>query len=213
VFEDGASLRIGSGAVQMAQVSKNTVNLRTIEGHLPMLLYPGRDEPRDCLGICVGAGQSFGALLRYPLRSLDVVDISGEITTLALRALSRFNNDLARDPRVAVHLDDGRHFVARAPAGSFDVVSMEPAPAIIDGAHSLYTVEFYRDIRRVLRPGGVFMQYMPFRRALRAAHSRRGLSRYVRAAREPGRFHAARVSGAPALRAREAARTDASVRA
>lgn len=161
VFEDDLSLRIGSGAVQMAQVVKKAVSLRTIEGHLPALLYPGPEEPRDCLGICIGSGQSFGALLRYPLRRLDVVDISGEITTLALRSLARFNNGLSSDPRVAVHLDDGRHFVARAAAGSYDLVSMESAPPIIDGAHSLYTLEFYRDIRRVLRPGGVFMQYMP----------------------------------------------------
>jgi len=161
LIQDELALRVGSGAVQMGNVPLRGVGLQVVEGHLPVLLFPGNALPQDCLGICLGSGQSFGALLRYPIRKLDVVEISSEITQLARGALAPHNHGLASDPRVRLHLDDGRHFAARSPGASFDLISMESPPPIADGAHSLYTVEFYREIRRVLRPGGVFMQFMP----------------------------------------------------
>jgi len=161
VFEDDTTIRIASGAVQMGNIEKRGVNLQVVEGHLPMLFYPGTEMPQDCLGICLGTGQSFGALLRYPISRLDVVEISGEILDLTRRLLGPYNHHLAQDPRVRFWLDDGRHYVERAPTASYDIVSMESPPPIAEGAHSLYSVEFYREVRRVLRPGGVFMQFMP----------------------------------------------------
>ncbi len=161
VFEDDATIRIASGAVQMGNIDKRGVNLQVVEGHLPVLFYPGTETPRDCLGICLGTGQSFGALLRYPVSRLDVVEISGEITELARRLLGPYNQNLAADPRVRFWLDDGRHFVERAATASYDIVSMESPPPIADGVYRLYSEEFYREVRRVVRPGGVFMQFMP----------------------------------------------------
>lgn len=161
ISEDPASLRVGSGAVQMGHILKGSVNMQVLEGHLPSLFFPDGDGPRDCLGICLGSGQSFGALLRYPIRQLDVVEISMEITDLAREHLGQYNNDLARDRRVRFHLDDGRHFVERAPDASYDLVSMESSPPTADGMYSLYSVEFYEQVKRILRPGGVIMQFMP----------------------------------------------------
>jgi hypothetical protein len=65
---------------------------------------------------------------------------------------------------VTFHLDDGRHFIQRAHAGSYDVITMEPPPPRADGVHTLYSVEFYRAVRRALAPGGVFMQWLPLYR-------------------------------------------------
>ena len=161
VAEDERSVRLGSGFVQMGYVFKNDVSGQTIAGHLPSLFFPGRGAPKNCLGICLGSGQSFGALLRYPIERLDVVDISQEIMTLTLEHFAPYNNDLGRDPRVRLHLDDGRHFVERAPDGFYDVVSMEPPPPTSDGIHSLYSVEFYREVERILRAEGVAMQWLP----------------------------------------------------
>jgi hypothetical protein len=38
---------------------------------------------------------------------------------------------------------------------------MESPPPTADGVYSLYSVEFYQEVRRVLRPGGLFMQFLP----------------------------------------------------
>ena len=108
--------------------------------------------------------RSFGALLLYPIKRLDVVDISKEMIDLSLKHFEPYNHDLKKDPRVHFHLDDGRHFVDRAPDAFYDVVSMEPPPPAAEGVYSLYSIEFYQGVRRVLRDGGIFMQWLPLYR-------------------------------------------------
>jgi len=164
VFENDKSLRVGSGNVCLAVAYKKAISSQAIQGHLPALFYPGGGLPERCLGICLGSGQSFGSLLLYPIKSLDVVDISTEIIDLCRRHFAPYNHDLLADPRVRVYLDDGRHFVERAPNGYYDVVSMEPPPPTAEGVCSLYSVEFYEQISRVLADGGVFMQWLPLYR-------------------------------------------------
>lgn len=164
LFEDDAAIHLGSGCVSLASVGKVGVSGQAVQGHLPAIFFPGTEEPRRCLGICLGSGQSFGALLLYGIASLDVVDISASVVELSLRRLAPYNHGLGSDPRVRIHLDDGRHFVERAPDRSYDVVSMEPPPPDADGVHSLYSVEFYREVRRVLDEHGVLMQWLPLYR-------------------------------------------------
>jgi spermidine synthase len=164
LFEDRASARIGSGNVCLAVAYKQSYSPQAIQGHLPCLFYPGRGTPENCLGICLGSGQSFGALLLYPIKSLDVVDISSEIVQLSLRHFAPYHHGLSTDPRVKIHLDDGRHFIERAGDGSYDVISMEPPPPTAEGVSSLYSLEFCREARRCLRDGGVFMQWLPLYR-------------------------------------------------
>jgi spermidine synthase len=164
VFETEESVRIGSGNVCLAVAYKKGLSTQALQGHLPCILYPGSGLPRDCLGICLGSGQSFGALLLYPITRLDVVDISSEIVDLSLEYFEPYNHGLGNDERVRFHLDDGRHFVERSRDASYDVVSMEPPPPTADGVFSLYSLEFYEEVRRILRDGGVFIQWLPLYR-------------------------------------------------
>ncbi len=161
VVEDAESLRIASGNVSMGLAFKEAPSPQAIQGHLPCLFYPGRGAPEDCLGICMGSGQSFGALLLHPIRRLDVVEISREALDLSLRHFAPYQHGLGQDARVAFHLDDGRHFAARSPPASYDAVSLEPPPPAAEGVSSLYSIEFLREVSRILRPGGVFMQWLP----------------------------------------------------
>lgn len=161
VFGDPKNLYIASGDQILAVVRHGDLSVQAIEGHLPALFYPRPGTPQRVLGIAVGSGQSFGAMLRYPIEHMDVVDISTEMIDLALKHFREFNNDLGNDPRVTIHLDDGRHFVERAPPESYDVISMEPPPPTAPGVHSLYSLEFYRAAERVLREDGVLMQWVP----------------------------------------------------
>ena len=165
VFDGPESTQIGSGHVSLAVLYKNEPSTQAIQGHVPVLLYPGEEMPEDCLGICLGTGQSFGALLLYPeIEKLDVVDISPGIIELSLETYQDVNHGLGTDHRVEPHLDDGRHFVDRAPDDAYDIISMEPPPPTADGVASLYSKEFYDSVHRILRPGGVFMQWLPLYR-------------------------------------------------
>jgi spermidine synthase len=161
VLERAEGLFVGSGAVRLAGVAYNQASPQAIEGHLPILFYPPATEPRRALGICLGSGQSVASMLMYPLEHLDVVDISQEMVAQSLKHFAPYQHNLGTDPRVTFHVDDGRHFVERAPAQSYDVVSMEPPPPANEGVFTLYSEEFYREVRRVLRPEGVFIQWLP----------------------------------------------------
>lgn len=161
VYREPEHLRIGSGRVALAQAWFDHPSPQMIQGHLPVLFHPRPGIPRRALGIAVGSGQAFGALLHYPIEQLDVVDISSEMLSLSFEHFARFNNGLGRDPRVRVHLDDGRHFVSRAPDATYDIVTTEPPPPSDEGVYALYSVEFYHDVHRILREGGVFLQWLP----------------------------------------------------
>jgi spermidine synthase len=161
VVEQEGTVRIGSGAVQMAEAPPGLVSGQIIAGHLAPIFFPDPGGPRDVLGICVGSGQTFGATLRHPIERMDLVDISPGMTELARDEMAELNNGLGRDPRVTFHLDDGRHFVSRAPDDAYDIVGLEPPPPNCEGVHSLYSEEFYREVARVLRPHGVMAQWLP----------------------------------------------------
>src|SRR2546427_664381 len=52
------------------------LSAQRLQGHIPLVLHRG--DPRTVLGIGFGTGQTFGAQLLYPIRRLDVVEISPE---------------------------------------------------------------------------------------------------------------------------------------
>lgn len=151
---------IGSGAVQLA-ISTEGISYQAVQGSIGPLFYPRAGAPERVLGIAMGSGQTFGGLLLHPIGSLDVVDISGEIVGLSLKHFEALQHGLGSDPRVRIHLDDGRHFVARAESGSYDLVTSEPPPPTDAGVHVLYSLEFYEEVRRILRPGGMLQSWLP----------------------------------------------------
>ena len=152
---------LGAGSVRLATAFFEQLSPQAVQGYVPTLFYPTEGSPESVLGIAIGTGQTFGAFLYPSLVRLDVVDISGEIVELALAHFGPYNNGLGDDPRVRFHLDDGRHFVARAEAGSYDVVSLEPPPPTDEGVYRLYSLEFYRGVERILRDGGILAQWLP----------------------------------------------------
>ena len=161
VFARGDELTLASGSVRHATATRGEISPQVVQGHLPALFYPREGTPRRVLGIALGSGQAFGALLQHPVEKMDVVDISPEIVDLAVRHFAPFNYEIGLDPRVTQHLDDGRHFVDRAPDASYDAVLLEPSPPSHEGMHAFYTLEFTESVRRVLRDDGVFMQWLP----------------------------------------------------
>ena len=164
IFDGKDKTLLGSGTVSLATFSKKGIPGQAIQGHIPVLLFPGDGTPQNCLGICLGSGQSFGSLLLYDIKHLDVVDIAKKLVDLSLRRFAEFNHDLGRDERVKFHLDDGRHFVQRSASEFYDIVSMEPPPPRADGIYSLYSIEFYSHVKRVLTKTGVLMQWLPLYR-------------------------------------------------
>ncbi|MBW2536727.1 MAG: hypothetical protein JRI55_34900, partial [Deltaproteobacteria bacterium] len=127
-------------------------------GHLPGLFV---ERPRRILGIALGTGQTFAALLDHGAERLDCVEIDGGVIELSKRWFSEANRGLFADQRVVVHRDDGRAFLRGRP-DRFDVIVFEPLQAWSAGTANLYSREFYEEARQAMAPGAVVAQWIPF---------------------------------------------------
>ena len=126
--------------------------------HLPMLLHPA---PSRALVIGFGAGGTVWSFSRYAaLRELDVVEFVPNVIRAA-RFFPEVNHGVLADPRVRVAIDDGRNFLL-VTQRDYDVVSVDTLDPKHAGNGNLYTREFYELSRRVLRPGGIFVQWLPY---------------------------------------------------
>jgi len=117
--------------------------------------------------IGAGSGNDVAVALRAGARHVDAVEIDPRINALG----RRFHpNQPYADPRVSIHLDDGRSFV-RHTEGKYDlaVYALVDSLMLHSGYSSLrlenflFTHEALEDIKRTLAPGGVFAMYNYFR--------------------------------------------------
>jgi spermidine synthase len=95
----------------------------------------------------------------------DVVEIDPDVARASQDVLGR-----PRGARVRVHVDDGRARLARLPSVGRDAVIRDA----FDGANvpdHLCTVEFVRDVARVLTPAGVYLANIADRPPLRFARA------------------------------------------
>lgn len=127
-------------------------------GHLPAI---GAERVDRALGIALGTGQTFGAVLQHGAKDLDCVEINADVVKLSRRWFAEFNHGLFDHPGVHVHHADGRAFL-RTTRETYDVIVLEPLQAWSAGTTALYTREFYEDAKRVLRDGGTLAQWIPF---------------------------------------------------
>jgi len=133
-----------------------TAHYMTWMGRLPMLLHP---SPRDALVICFGTGQTAAAVEDEQIERLDVVEL--DPTVLAMATYFPSNRGVLQRPNVKAHVMDGRAWLRRTNR-RYDVATLEPMSPEFAGSNALYSVEFYRHMERVLNPGAVVAQWVPF---------------------------------------------------
>jgi spermidine synthase len=132
---------------------------QTLLGHLPLLLHAA---PRDVLVIGMGSGVTLAAVTRHPVATVDLVEISAEVLDLSDRYFRAENRGALHDPRVTAYVEDGRNFVAFNTARTYDVIVSEPSNPWMTGAANLFTDEFFAQVRRRLRDGGILAQWFHF---------------------------------------------------
>jgi len=126
--------------------------------YLPAAFHP---EPRNAMLISFGVGNTADALTEFDsLESIDVVDISPEILALADVIQPDPSRNPLNDPRVRVHIEDGRYFLQTTP-DHYDLITAEPPPPAFAGVVNLYTREYFGLIHDRLRPGGLTSYWLP----------------------------------------------------
>ncbi len=119
--------------------------------HYP-LLYT--EAPRRILLIGGGLGGAVAEALKHPVEEVHYC----EIDPLIVQMIHKYPSSLTRreweDPRVRIHLLDGRYYLKTA-APLFDTVILNlPSPSTLE-LNRFFTVEFFREAAGVLRKGGV----------------------------------------------------------
>lgn len=126
--------------------------------YLPVALHP---TPRKALLISYGVGLTAKALTETrELESIDVVDISKDILELGRIVFPRAGTFPLDDPRVRVHVEDGRFFLLTT-TESFDLITAEPPPPKGSGISNLYSREYFHLVRNRLAQGGMATYWLP----------------------------------------------------
>ncbi|HEX2871018.1 MAG TPA: spermidine synthase, partial [Polyangiaceae bacterium] len=100
-----------------------------------------------------------GTIASYPWKKLELVEISPAIVEAADQYFKSVNNNSLHDPRLTVHLGDGRNFLL-VEQRKYDLISMELSSIWFAGASSLYSQEFYHLVKDHMAPGGIFQQWV-----------------------------------------------------
>lgn len=135
--------------------SRGDLPTQILLGELPLLLKP---DAQSVLVIGLGSGITAGSVLRHPVERLDLVEISPEVVE-GSRFFSEHNYGALRDPRLRLRLEDAKSFLKISP-DRYDVVISEPSNPWIAGIASLYSVEFYEEVKKRLKPQGIIVQWI-----------------------------------------------------
>jgi spermidine synthase len=157
VLGEPAYYRLVTNTHSMSTTSFKAQRYMRLFVYLPIALHPA---PKDALLISYGVGVTAKALTdTRELGRIDVVDVSRDILEMNRIAWEPSQYPLD-DPRVYVHIEDGRQFL-QATDRTFDVITGEPPPPKAAGIVSLYTKEFFSLARARLRPGGILSYWLP----------------------------------------------------
>lgn len=143
----------------------HSMSATTFRGRRYMKLYvywalAVHPDARKALLISYGVGSTAKALTNSrQLSSIDVVDISRDVLAAGPVAFPGQEPPLS-DPRVRVHVEDGRFFL-EATDERFDLITAEPPPLRGAGITSLYSREYFQLVHDRLRPGGVVTYWLP----------------------------------------------------
>jgi spermidine synthase len=140
-----------AGKVQ-ASSEPQDMRLQRMLGHLTTLVPR---QARSVVVIGFGAGVTAGAVSIDPaVEQVTIAEIEPLVPRVVSTYFSAHNFDVARNPKVRMVIDDGRHYVITR-KDKFDALTSDPLDPWVKGAAMLYTKEFFDIVKERLNPGGV----------------------------------------------------------
>jgi hypothetical protein len=132
------------------------VNVDTNHNYLERLYMLAllNQSPKSVLFVGLSAGAWVRAMQGFPtVESIDVVEINPgyiEVVKSYPQMASLLN-----DPRVHIHIDDGRRWLRRNPDAHFDFIVQNTTYHWRANAGNLLSKEYFSETRRHLNPGGI----------------------------------------------------------
>jgi spermidine synthase len=140
-----------AGKVQ-ASSEPQDMRLQRMLGHITTLVPP---NPARVLVIGCGAGVTAGAVSIDPLvTNQTIAEIEPLVPKVVSKHFGEHNFHVIDNPKVHVQYDDARHYLLTTKE-KFDAVTSDPLDPWVKGAATLYTEEFFEQVKKHLKPGGV----------------------------------------------------------
>ncbi|MBX7219756.1 MAG: fused MFS/spermidine synthase [Blastocatellia bacterium] len=121
------------------------------------LIFTKKQETALVIGL--GTGVTASAVAAFPFSEIDIAEIAPGIVEAAHDYFNHINGEVLKDPRVKVHVTDGRNFVLLSPK-QYDLITIELSNVWFAGAASLYSKDFYQLCKARLTSGGVLQQWI-----------------------------------------------------
>lgn len=124
-------------------------------GLLPVALHP---NPKNVAVVGLGSGVSTAVLAAADsVEKIHCSELEPAIVEVQ-NYFAPYNEHVLDNPKLEVHVTDGRTFVMGSP-DRFDLIVSQPSNPWIAGIGNLYTEDFYRACQERLEPGGVMCQW------------------------------------------------------
>jgi len=118
-----------------------------------------KTEPYDAAMVGFGSGMGAHYLLSDPLlKDFDCIEIEQEMMDLA-RGFYPWNARGYDDPRIHIYIDDAQTFFLTN-RRQYDLIVSVPSNPWVSGVASLFSHEFYTKMRRYIKPGGLWVQWI-----------------------------------------------------
>ena len=121
-----------------------------------MVTHPA---PRDILILGGGEGATVREILRHPcVRRVTMVDIDGEVVEFCRKYLAGWHQGALGHPKTRLVIEDAWRFLKHT-TEKFDIIISDlPTPrAPGDPVAELYGLDFYRQLKKRLQSGGLFV--------------------------------------------------------
>lgn len=128
-------------------------------GLMPLLFHPtALDKPPKVAVIGYGSGVTIGAVTQFPIGHADVIELEPAVVEAGDRFFADVSHLPSQNPKVRVHIGDGRNFMTQSDS-RYDVIVSEPSNPWITGVSNLFTVDYWRLAKSRLAEDGVFCQW------------------------------------------------------
>lgn len=154
---EGSHKTIASGSTDVAGTSYILRNTQKLQAHIPMLVHP---DPRDVCQVGFGSGETARIFASYDVERFDCIEISRAMLDVADKTFKDINEGVLEGGRIHMVLMDAAVYL-RYTDRKYDVIANDATWPSLAGPAMLYTLEYFRNGRAHLKPGGIMTSWLP----------------------------------------------------